>query len=275
MRKEEKKKKTTTRTREVEQGASRAETHSVAHSIKSHKMYSMLINNNFVVVLLLLFVSHSRGQEVGPEAAECEREEEAVEECAKQFILYRNISMPSTAQQVASFCAANKVQEECLRTHSKKCLSHASHQAISELITTMAKQNRAICAGLGSRTRYARVGECVNKQQQSDSCYERLVEDIHGLHQHSQTSKIPVICCAFHRFLGCSTTPAKACPTDQVRTLRRLLVNYAGETLNYVCRDHANATVSATCGSTTATSGPINEERPKTFFSVLVKIYLS
>lgn len=273
MRREEKREAKMTRTHE--QGASRAETHlvSLSHNIKSHKM---LINKS-VVGLLLLFVLHISGEEARPENTECEREEAAVEECAQQFLFYRNVTMPSTSQQVVSFCSANKVQEECLRTHSKKCLSHAAHQAISELINTMAKQNRAICAGLASRTRYARVGECVNKQelQSKKDCYENLIEDIHGIHQHSQSSKIPIICCAFHRFVRCSTTMAKTCPADQVRTMRRLLINYAGETLNYVCRDYTNATISTICGSTTSISGPINEERPKSFFSVLVKIYLS
>lgn len=125
---------------------------------------------------------------------ECENEEKQVEICARDFLFYRNETMPQTGPEMDKFCRENKSKETCLGTHSKKCLAHSANQAIIELLRSMSKQNRAICANKNGRRLYTKLAHCMNKKGTSGLCYERFREQIHGIHQYSQDEKIPVIC---------------------------------------------------------------------------------
>lgn len=66
------------------------------------------------------------------------------------------------------------------------------------------------------------------------------------------------------------------CGNELKNALNRLVENYAGETLNYVCRVYRSGDkCSAALTSNTIDAANIKEEIPKSFFSLLVKIYLS
>lgn len=78
--------------------------------------------------------------------------------------------------------------------HSKKCLSHSANQAITELIRSMAKQNRVICSNKNNRRVYGKTNQCINKHQTPNLCYQKFIDDVHGIHQFGQEEKIPVIC---------------------------------------------------------------------------------
>lgn len=67
----------------------------------------------------------------------------------------------------------------------------------------------------------------------------------------------------------------KSCGADSVNAINRLVQNYAGETLNYVCRDYKAANKCSQSSKPAVDLSQINEEIPKSFFSLLVKIYLS
>ncbi|XP_017488802.1 PREDICTED: uncharacterized protein LOC108377048 [Rhagoletis zephyria] len=229
------------------------------------------------VLTINLFLIACRGlvSDATIEEEDCENEEKEVEVCATDFLIYRNGSLPQSGPELDKFCRESKSNEGCLRAHSKKCLSHSANQAITELIRSMSKQNRVICSNKNNRRLYGKTTQCINKHPTPNVCYQKFVDDVHGIHQFGQEEKIPVICCSYVAFSSCLQEQVKSCGTDSVNAVNRLVQNYAGETLNYVCREYKGANKCSSSNKPAVDLSQINEEVPKSFFSLLVKIYLS
>jgi len=248
--------------------------HTITNPIPSLPICSVMKWHYCLLLLQLLLAWHSSGSDATAQEEECESEEAQVEVCARDFLIYRNGSLPHTSQELDLFCRENKQKESCLSAHSKKCLSHSANQAITELIRSMAKQNRAICSNKNSRRLISKTSQCINAKQSSDQCYQQFVDNIHGIHQYGQEEKIPVICCSYMSFSGCLQSQVKGCGGDALNAINRLVQSYAGETLNYVCREYKTFSKCDSFKKTIDLSS-IKEEIPKSFFSLLVKIYLS
>ncbi|KAH7642294.1 uncharacterized protein LOC124492735 [Dermatophagoides farinae] len=230
---------------------------------------------SLVIILALILHVHGHREKKSYEE-ECENEEEMVEICGRDFLIYTNETMASTEAEMDTFCRIYKEKERCLRDHSNKCLSHSANQAIMELIRTISNKNRIICSSKQRRNVQIRANHCLNQQrlQRPNFCYNGFVQRIHGIHQYSQEEKIPIICCNYHEFLTCLRNQLKSCAHNLINNLLKLIQNYSGETLNYVCREYRNSNKCQNNGMIND-DNVINEARPKTFFSLLVKIYLS
>ncbi|OTF73528.1 hypothetical protein BLA29_006074 [Euroglyphus maynei] len=189
-----------------------------------------------------------------------------VELCARDFLIYTNETMAATETEMDTFCRTYKEKERCLHDHSNKCLSHSANQAIMELIRTISNKNRVICSSKQRRNVQIRANQCLNQQrsQRPNYCYNNFVQRIHGIHHN------------YHEFLTCLRNQLKSCAHDLINNLLKLIQNYSGETLNYVCREYKqNSNKCQNNRLDKVNDGVINEARPQTFFSLLVKIYLS
>ena len=239
-------------------------------------LFSASKHNIFIFIFCILALN-SWAEELNDTEKECEAEEEEVEKCAFKFLLFRNESFLQSSSEISDYCSDQRGNEKCLSDHSKKCLSHSAKQAIGELIRVMYKQNENICSNKSQRRLHQRVQTCLSTNQAPvNECYQKFITDIHGLHQFGQDEKMPLICCTYTHFQGCITNITKQqCQNDISNTISRLIQVYAGETLNYVCRDYKTSSRCSKYQKPDVDYAKIQEEIPKTFFSLLVKIYLS
>ncbi|KAI7687125.1 hypothetical protein SSS_00028 [Sarcoptes scabiei] len=145
----------------------------------------------FFIGLLPTFIQN----EIRDFEEECEQEEPFIELCARDFLIFRNESLPENELEMNEFCRINKEKERCLSDHSSKCLSNSANQAIVELIKIISARNQIICTNKHRRYLHMRANKCLNQQrkQRPNKCFDQFVQRIHGIHQFSQVEKIPII----------------------------------------------------------------------------------
>ncbi|CAG2105973.1 unnamed protein product [Medioppia subpectinata] len=244
----------------------------------------MFIKLTALICLITGFALASNHIENNPE---CDAEEEAVEKCAQKMVLLDRQPMPQTPEEMQTFCDNYKSEESCLRNHSLKCLSPSAHQTVTILINSVVQQNQKICSkGWRNKKRMINGGKCINKYHNKPiACLRNFIDNIQGIHQLTQNDKIPVICCNYHSYRKCATddlsSDDRLCNSYTVRTIHNMIAGYSGDVLNYVCESYES--YGQTCDPISQLISRYNnhennstkEETPKTFFSLMVKIYLS
>ena len=117
------------------------------------------------------------------------------------------------------------------------------------------------------------------KYSRNSSVQSRRQDSCHLLVSPKQVSQASLILqpytSSYINFSNCLQNQVKGCGNDSVKALNRLVQNYAGETLNYVCKEYKTGNKCSPEMIKVADPNKIREEIPKSFFSLLVKIYLS
>ncbi|XP_054160161.1 uncharacterized protein LOC128958339 [Oppia nitens] len=217
---------------------------------------------------------------------ECDAEEQEVEECGRRMVLIGRQRMPQTVDELNKFCSNYKKEEKCLRNHSVKCLSPSAHQTVTILINSVVSQNQRICSKNWRTKKLIISGaKCLNKlNAKQTNCLQQFIDRVQGIHQLSQNAKMPVICCNYHKYRKCATnqvtTDDHMCDAMTTKTIESLIDGYSGDVINYVCdlfksydqKCDTMANMNAVGGG--AANATV-EEIPKSFFSLMVKLYLS
>jgi hypothetical protein len=207
-------------------------------------MSSILATSVLLIVLTLMDTSSTASprSRVSSNKSKCDLKK--MDKCAVTVMVFgrRDVYLPINTKEMVPHCQEEFDAEKCVKDIARKCLKPLPRQLIGVIMMGASQVIKQRCTPTGTQE-YLSHYKCIkNTIPELHDCMDQLVVSLEEITKKPSDQRIPGACCAFSRYISCSTRPVKTqCkddPTAEHYIGVKMIKGYASEVLDLACQGY-------------------------------------